>query len=107
MYIMSTYLHRGDFVHIQDLHSHTRYSNCGRDEPELVVSAAIDGGISQLGICDHNYGIGARKKQYFEEMCALRDRFASEIEIIPGIEIATIDGKCIGDDEDICVVLKN
>ena len=32
---------------IQDLHSHTRYSNCGRDEPALVVEAAIQGGIDR------------------------------------------------------------
>lgn len=86
---------------IQDLHSHTYYSNCGRDEPEKVVQAAIDGGIELLGITDHNYGIGARKREYFEEMCALRDRFAPQIKILPAIEIATIGGKCIGDDEDI------
>jgi len=86
---------------IQDLHSHTYYSNCGRDDPELVVRAAIDGGIQQLGICDHNYGIGERKPQYYEEMCALRDRHAGEIEIKIGIEIATINGKCLLPEEDI------
>ena len=58
---------------IQDLHSHTYYSNCGRDDPELVVRAAVNGGVKQLGICDHNYGIGERKPQYFEEMKALLD----------------------------------
>lgn len=47
---------------IQDLHSHTRYSNCGRDEPALVVEAAIQGGIELLGISDHNYGIGDRRR---------------------------------------------
>lgn len=86
---------------IQDLHSHTYYSNCGRDNPEEVVLAAINGGIQQLGICDHNYGIGARKAEYFAEMTALRDRFAGDIEILRGIEIATIDGKCLLPEEDI------
>lgn len=86
---------------IQDLHSHTYYSNCGRDEPELVVRAAIDGGVEQLGICDHNYGIGDRKRQYYEEMLALRAKHAGEIQLIIGIEIATINGKCLLPDEDI------
>ncbi len=86
---------------IQDLHSHTYYSNCGRDDPDLVVRAAIDGGIQMLGISDHNYGIGNRKRQYFEEITALRSRFASKISILCGIEIATINNLCIKADEDI------
>ena len=86
---------------IQDLHSHTYYSNCGRDEPEAVVRAAIEGGIQQLGICDHNYGIGDRKGEYFAEMTALRDRFAGDIEILRGIEIATVNNKCLLPGEDI------
>ena len=30
---------------IHDLHSHTYYSACGRDKPEVIIQAAIDGGI--------------------------------------------------------------
>ena len=43
---------------IQDLHSHTYYSFCGKDSPEAIVEAAIEGGIEVFGICDHNYGVG-------------------------------------------------
>lgn len=86
---------------IQDLHSHTYYSRCGRDDPELVVRTAINGGVQMLGISDHNYGIGDRKQQYFEEMTSLRDRFAEKICIKRGIEIATINNLCIAPDEDI------
>ena len=43
---------------IQDLHSHTYYSFCGKDTPEAIVEAAIAGGIEVFGISDHNYGIG-------------------------------------------------
>ena len=43
---------------IQDLHSHTYYSFCGKDSPETIVEAAITGGIELFGICDHNHGIG-------------------------------------------------
>ena len=51
---------------IMDIHSHTYYSNCGRDDPHLTIQAAIDGGIELFGISDHNYGIGDRKKEYFD-----------------------------------------
>ena len=30
---------------IQDLHSHTYYSFCGKDLPEKVIETAINGGI--------------------------------------------------------------
>lgn len=36
---------------IQDLHSHTYFSACG---------------VEVLGITDHNYGIGDRKREYFD-----------------------------------------
>lgn len=86
---------------IQDLHSHTYYSKCGRDDPNLTVQAAIDGGIAIFGITDHNYGIGDRKKEYYREMNAIREKFAGKIEVFCGIEIASVDGLCIGETEDV------
>ena len=72
---------------IQDVHSHTYYSNCGRDDPELVVHTAIKGGVQMLGISDHNYGIGPRKQQYFTEMTALQEKFARNEETLEMLEI--------------------
>ena len=86
---------------IQDLHSHTRYSNCGRDEPALVVEAAIQGGIELLGVSDHNYGIGDRKARYLAELDALRARYAGKIRILRGIEIATIPAHFLKPGEDL------
>lgn len=86
---------------IQDIHSHTRYSWCGRDEPVSIIEAALAGGITQFGICDHNYGIGERKTEYLNEMRELAEQYKDRIQILVGIEIATIDSKCISDDEDI------
>lgn len=86
---------------VQDIHSHTRYSWCGRDEPKQIIEAAIAGGITQFGICDHNYGIGKRKREYREEMRALSAEYRNRLQVLVGIEIATIDNKCITDDEDI------
>ena len=40
----------------QDLHSHTYFSACGADDPELLILKAIESGIDVFGISDHNYG---------------------------------------------------
>ena len=97
---------------IQDLHSHTRYSFCGRDEPEVVVEAAIAGGIELFGICDHNCGVGLRKydelnstteimldsyglniERYFDDLTLIRDKYKDQIKILRGIEVATLQTK--------------
>lgn len=93
---------------IQDLHAHTYYSFCGKDEPCEVVETAIAGGIALLGICDHSYGIGnARKdvnayestelgqdyyrtlKRYFDHISLVREKYADRIRILRGIEVGT------------------
>lgn len=93
---------------IQDLHSHTYYSFCGKDKPEVVVEAAIAGGIELFGICDHNYGIGHGRRdvyqntetgmaesygqnleKYFDHMSLIREKYADKIRILRGIELAT------------------
>ncbi len=79
-------------MQIMDIHSHTRYSNCGIDEPQAIVDAAVAGGITLFGISDHNYGIGDRLEQYKEELAALREANAGRIRLLSGIEIASIEG---------------
>lgn len=86
---------------VQDLHSHTYYSNCGADEPVLLVEKAIESGIELFGITDHNYGIGRRKPEYFNTLTELRDRYKDRIRLLRGIEIATVNNLCITPDEDI------
>lgn len=97
---------------IQDLHSHTYYSFCGRDNPETVVEAAIAGGVELFGICDHNYGIGIARKdlrktpyaidlisyrthlsRYFDHINLIREKYADRIRILRGIEVATQNEK--------------
>lgn len=94
---------------IQDIHSHTYYSFCGKDEPEKIVEAAIEGKIELFGICDHNYGIAhARKnvyksisdelfddyestlRRYFDHISLIKEKYADKIKILCGIEIATL-----------------
>lgn len=73
-----------------DVHSHTYYSGCGRDNPHDLIRTAIQNGISIFGICDHNYGIGSRKAEYLEEMRAMADIYRDRIQLFCGIEIATL-----------------
>jgi len=94
---------------IQDLHSHTYYSFCGRDKPEEIVEAAIEGGIEVFGITDHNYGIGDAKKnvfksettpndyertlvRYYDHINLIKEKYANQIQILRGIEINTLKG---------------
>lgn len=93
---------------IQDLHSHTYYSFCGKDSPEKLIEKAIDGGIELLGICDHNYGIGIANKsiyksgqdiptddygptlvRYYDHISLLKEKYKDKIKLLRGIEIAT------------------
>lgn len=92
---------------IQDLHSHTYYSYCGKDEPEVLIEKAIDGGVEVLGISDHNYGVGVRGEvfdgdseisveeyksrlsDYYAHITRLKEKYADRINILRGIEIAT------------------
>ena len=99
---------------IQDLHSHTYYSFCGRDTPDQLVETAISGGIELLGITDHNYGIAVQRsssahidegvrvndynfclRRYFDHISAISEKYSGKIKVIPGIEIATV--KTFGD----------
>ena len=92
---------------IQDLHSHTYYSFCGKDRPEENVEAAIAGGIELFGICDHNHGIGYGRRdvyklpeevfpntyddralrRYYDHMCLIKEKYADRIRVLCGIEV--------------------
>ena len=94
---------------IQDLHSHTYYSFCGKDSPDTVIEAAVNGGIEFFGICDHNYGVGFGSiekyvapadvvpnrydpeilHKYYDEISVLKEKYAGKRRILCGIEIAT------------------
>ncbi|MBO7408077.1 MAG: PHP domain-containing protein [Clostridia bacterium] len=95
---------------IQDLHSHTYYSFCGKDKPEAIVEAAIAGGIEVFGISDHNYGVGYGRldmltapdsgrfhntyertlMRYFDHIDLIRQKYRDRIEVKRGIEICTL-----------------
>ena len=73
-----------------DIHTHTYYSHCGKDDPHDLICKAIEHGVSLLGICDHNYGIADRKAEYLEKMRNLAKQYQPQIKILCGIEIATV-----------------
>ncbi len=94
---------------IQDLHAHTYYSFCSQDKPERVVETAIAAGVNQLGICDHNYGIGCARTdfcydkgaarnadygktlvRYFDHIDAVRQKYRNKIQILCGVEVCTL-----------------
>lgn len=75
---------------ITDLHSHTFYSNCGRDDPEALILRMIEQGVQVLGITDHNYGIGGRGEEYRKTIRSLAAKYSSKIKVLCGIEICTL-----------------
>lgn len=95
----------------QDLHSHTYYSFCGKDSPEAVVEAAINGGLDMIGITDHNYGVAWQRfdvfmsqkvdsleqgdgyrtyRRYFDHINLIKEKYADKIKVLRGIEICTL-----------------
>ncbi len=97
---------------IQDLHAHTYYSFCSNDRPEAVIERAIIEGIQQLGICDHNYGVGCARTEfcwdkgtqlqadygktlvrYYDHIRTLKEKYAKKIQLLCGIEVCTLQGK--------------
>ena len=95
---------------LQDLHSHTYYSFCGKDAPETIVEAAIAGGLDTFGITDHNYGIGYGRhnlfcatanmegldsyertlRRYYDHINLIKEKYAGQINVLRGIELCTL-----------------
>ena len=88
---------------IQDLHSHTYYSICGKDDPHVMIEAAIAGGIELFGLSDHNHGIAVRRpndfrkgqegdcyRDYFDYLTLLKEEYKDRITILRDIELCTL-----------------
>ncbi len=100
---------------IQDLHSHTYYSHCGKDDPRVMIEAAIAGGIELFGFSDHNYGIAAKRpnefrkgqegdcyRDYFDYITQLKEEYKHRITILRGIEVRVWkNGQELPDDADV------
>ncbi len=77
---------------MRDLHMHTVFSD-GKDMPEEMVLAALDKGLTCVGISDHSHapsdpwGMPLEKRDaYREELLRLRAKYADRIEILCGLE---------------------
>ena len=88
--ITSKTFHKQKARNVCDMHTHTYYSNCGKDNPRDLINKALEQGISVLGISDHNYGIGERKAEYLKEIRTLAEEYKDRIKLLCGIEIATM-----------------
>ena len=86
---------------IIDLHAHTNYSFCGRDEPEILIREMIRRGVEFFGVTDHNYGVGDRKEEYCKQINRLKRKYADKIQIFCGVEISTISQYFIDENEDL------
>ena len=74
---------------IVDIHSHTNFSNCGRDKPEELILEMIKQGVEVLGISDHNHGVLDRDEEYQKSIRKLGEKYKDQIQILCGLEICT------------------
>ena len=75
---------------IHDLHSHTNYSFCGKDDFPELCEGVIQSGIEVFGISDHNNGITRSEnyealREYFDRLTAVRDEYAGRLRILRGL----------------------
>lgn len=78
---------------MQDLHTHTVFSD-GKSTPEEMVKAAVEKGLTVIGISDHSYTFFdesyciPREKigLYRETVSKLREKYAGKIDVKCGIE---------------------
>ena len=95
---------------IQDLHSHTYYSYCGKDSPDALIETAIKNGVEFLGISDHCHGIMTNYptvkygnddirilmshvalNRYHDHIMTVAHKYRDYIKVWCGVEITTID----------------
>jgi len=78
-----------------DYHTHTVFSH-GKGSVEDNVKAAIEAGLSAVGITDHSiahpfYGVKKRKvAEYIEEIERIKRKYENEIEVKSGLELNLI-----------------
>jgi len=91
---------------IHDLHSHTSYSFCGKDELHALCEGVINGGVDVLGISDHNYGITRSGdmgdlRKYFEHLTEIRDEYKGRLRVLRGLELNTLPDVTVPYDVDL------
>lgn len=72
---------------IMDLHNHTVHSYDGSNTPEEIIENAIRNGIEAIGICDHQFTIKSRLKEYAEHIFRCKEKYSDYIKVFAGLEI--------------------
>lgn len=70
---------------IQDMHLHSNYSD-GQDSLEEMIRCAISLGINKICFTDHVWKTSEWIDQYIDEINSLKIMYASNIEVICGVE---------------------
>jgi len=95
---------------LQDLHSHSYYSYCGKDNPEDIIKNAIKNGLDIVGITDHYCGVVINRagfsydedrnkvwihsnalRRYYDHIKILSQKYRDKIDVWCGIEIKVND----------------
>ena len=78
----------------QNLHIHSTYAD-GKDQPEAMIQTAIERGFDSIGFSEHSYMefsdyphqmTVAKMADYIQEIRALQNKYADQIEIFCGLE---------------------
>ncbi len=72
-----------------DLHNHTKYSYDGSNTPEEIIENAIAHSVDVIGICDHQFSIGADLSKYYSHLLDCKEKYRDKITVLLGLEIGT------------------
>lgn len=79
---------------LQNLHTHTTFSD-GKDTPEEMVLEAINKGFVSLGFSEHSgmtyssydFMRGTKQEEYKKEILRLKEKYKDKIDIFLGLEV--------------------
>lgn len=88
----------------RDLHCHTCFCD-GKNTPEEMILAAIDRGLTTIGISEHGYTAfdtsyclsPDKTEEYKTEMRRLKEKYSSKIEVLLGIELDALSDFDVSD----------
>lgn len=77
-------------IRYADMHCHSLLSMDSNTPHEEIIQKAINAGIEMLAFTDHNYWIENDIEGYLQLIDSLEKKYADNIRIVSGIEIATV-----------------
>jgi len=75
---------------LQDLHSHSNWSD-GENSVEEMVKAAVDIGLKRFAITDHVWKSSAWVWDYLDECSGIKEKYKNTIDVLCGFEAKCID----------------